>query len=147
MSKKSDKKMRDENNKKYLRPAGDRKMKKAWEEGGMKLSRKKYNKLVRDNVVDNLKRKGLDPKYRKAKDDNEYWEYLKKKLEEKMYELFKALDHEDEKKQHEEFIDVMEVFDAMFEFLGLKEKYMEHLKKEKARKKGKFKKRLILEEV
>ncbi len=43
--------------------------------------------------------------------------------------------------------DILEVLDAIFEYLGLKKKYIRFVQKNKAKEKGRFKKRIILEKA
>ena len=100
---------------------------------------KKYNKLVRDKVPDVLKRKGKKYEAHVANDE-EYWQTLKQKLLEETEEFL-------ESEGEEEIADILDVLDEIFEFMGLKRKYIEFVRKQKAKEKGKFKKRIILEKA
>lgn len=61
-----------------------------------------YNKLVRDKIVDNIKKKGVNDIKYKVLDDDEYLECLNKKLIEEANEFI-------ENNDVEELGDVMEV--------------------------------------
>ena len=98
-----------------------------------------YNKLVRDKIPEIIKRSGGRPKIHIA-DDKEYWVELKEKLREETNEFLATEDPE-------EFADILEVLDAMFAHLGLTEKYVKTLQAKKAKERGGFKKRIILEEA
>ena len=104
----------------------------------------KYDKLVRDRIPEIIRKNGGIPKGRLAFDDKEYWEKLKEKLQEEVDELGEA---KSQKEQEEEFADILEVLDNMFNFLGLTKKYIVYLQKKKAKERGQFKKRIILEEA
>lgn len=103
----------------------------------------KYNKLVRDKIVDVIIKKGGKPKFHIA-EDNEYWGRLKAKLQEEIVEFTGA---ETYAKRTEEFADVLEVLDEMFRYLKLDLKYTKYIKEKKAKEKGRFKKRIILDEA
>ena len=70
----------------------------------------------------------------------EYWLKLKEKLNEEVKEFF-----DDE--SIEEFADVLEVLDAIAEFKKFKKSKVTAVKNKKAKQRGKFKKRIILEET
>ena len=95
-----------------------------------------YNKLVRDNIPEIIKRAGEDPKTRVLSDE-EYLSALIKKLNEE-YEEFKA----DE--SMEELADIQEVVNALAEELGGIDK-LEEVRREKHKKRGGFKNRIFLE--
>ncbi len=98
-----------------------------------------YNKLVRDNIPRILKKKGLKVKKHIANEE-EYWKKLKEKLSEEVHEFL-------EKDVKEELVDILEVVDTICKFKNIDKKELNKLKKEKARERGKFKKRIILDEV
>lgn len=97
----------------------------------------KYNKLIRDNIVQIIESKGKKAKFRVA-NDSEYLQYLILKLKEEMIEF-------EEEHSIEELADVIEVIEA----LKKTPKYsnVEKVRKEKQIKNGAFDKKLILEEV
>ncbi len=100
----------------------------------------KYNKLVRDKIPDILRGNGIEPRIRVA-DIKEYRPYLKEKLLEEVNEFL-------EKESGEELADVLEVIDAILNHLGpLFDENVRMHKAKKARERGKFEKRIILEEA
>lgn len=132
-----------DNDNKYLRPTGDSKMKEAWKDLGKRYSRIKYNKLVRDKIPEIIKRKGGRPKFHIANDED-YLEKLFEKFGEEVNEFLKA-------KNEEELADVCEVMDAIFDALAdyyrIDKKKAKDLQIKKAKERGRFKKRIILEEA
>ncbi len=99
----------------------------------------KYNKLVRDKIPEIIKKKGETPLTHIASNE-EYWKKLKEKLSEEVDEFL----NEDNK---EELVDVLEVIDAICYFKGLSKEELNVIKKEKQKKRGGFKDRIILDEV
>lgn len=102
----------------------------------------RYDKLVRDKIPEIIAKNGGTPKGRFLSDDKEYWEKLKEKLQEELKEFREAKTPD---QQAEEFADILEVLDAMFDFLGFSKEYIEDIKKKKAKERGQFKKRILLE--
>lgn len=98
----------------------------------------KYNKLVRDNIPEYIRSKGAEPVIRIA-DYPEYGAKLLEKLQEETAELL-------ESKSIEEIADILEVLDAICEYNGFSKTEVEKIKVQKAIEKGKFQKRIILEE-
>jgi len=98
----------------------------------------KYNKLVRDKIPEILDKKGLKYKVHFA-DKKEYWEKLKEKLSEEIKEF-------SENESVEEFADISEVLSAIRKFKKFDKRKIESIKKNKAKERGGFKKRIILEE-
>lgn len=98
----------------------------------------KYNKLVRDKIPEILKKKGVIYKIHIA-GKKEYWEKLKEKLSEEIKEFSKS-------ETIEEFADILEVLDAVRDYKKFDKKKLEIIKKKKAKERGGFKKRIILEE-
>lgn len=92
-------------------------------------------KLVRDNVPDLIRKQGGDPKYHFASND-EYWDALLAKLKEEVDEF---LDNPNEA----EFSDILELIDAIIELKGRDR--IDWMRAEKARERGKFSKRIILD--
>jgi predicted house-cleaning noncanonical NTP pyrophosphatase (MazG superfamily) len=99
----------------------------------------KFNKLVRDKIPEIIKSNGEKPLTHVA-DDKEYWERLKEKLSEEVGEFSRN-------SNEEELADVLEVIEGICEFKKFDKEEIENIKKEKVEKRGKFKERIILEEV
>jgi len=98
----------------------------------------KYNKLVRDKIPEYIKSKGDTPIIHIA-DDEEYWKKLKEKLQEEIEEF-------DANETIEEMADIYEVIDAMRDYKKFDEKELSLVKDKKAKERGSFKKKIILEE-
>ena len=105
----------------------------------IKLMAKKQNKLVRDKVPEILDNKGLKYSVHVA-DDNEYWEKLKAKLQEEVEEYINS-------EKEAELADVLEVIEAIVRFKKIDLQALNKIKMEKAKQKGSFGKRIILEKV
>lgn len=97
-----------------------------------------YNKLVRDRIPEIIKKSGSKCRYHIITDDNEYLEKLHEKLQEEIGE-FKT------KPSSEEFVDVLEVLEAISKFYGYHIDGIKDLKKDKKLKRGGFDKRIVLE--
>jgi|SRR3989344_3303269 len=98
----------------------------------------KHNKLVRDNIPDIIKKKG-EQAITHIAGDQEYWQKLKEKLEEEVREFLKD-------ETVGEIADVLEVINAIYEYKKWSREEVEEVKSKKAKERGKFKKRIILEE-
>lgn len=98
----------------------------------------KYNKLVRDKMPEIIISRGDVPVTHIA-DEKEYWDKLKKKLDEEVKEFQKD-------STIEEFADILEVLDAIAGCKGFNKKDIAKIKNGKAKERGKFKKRIILDE-
>lgn len=98
----------------------------------------KYNKLVRDNIIKHIESKGEVATYHIAT-DVEYWEKLKEKLQEEVQEFFAD-------ESLGELADIKEVLDAILEYKGYTKESLDIEQREKANKRGKFKKHIILDE-
>jgi predicted house-cleaning noncanonical NTP pyrophosphatase (MazG superfamily) len=99
----------------------------------------KYNKLVRDKIPEIIKEKGEFPITHTA-DDEEYFRKLKEKLLEETKEFI-------EEESEEELADILEVIDAICEFKGFKKDRLNFIKKKKSEERGRFRKKIILDEV
>ena len=101
-----------------------------------------YPKLVRDNIPEIVEKlKGKKVKTRILEDDKEYLQYLLHKVEEEANELANTTD-----KEHliEEMSDVTELLDTILEFSGLDWETVKKVQKEKAEKRGGFRKRILM---
>ena len=97
------------------------------------------SKLVRDRIPEIIRKKGGRPVTHIAKKD-EYWRKLKEKLEEEIEEFA-------EDPTEEELGDILEVIDAIIDFRKIDRAKLKKIKSDKAKKRGKFTKRIILEDV
>lgn len=98
----------------------------------------KYNKLVRDKIPEYIKSKG-GVAIAHIATKKEYWKKLKEKLLEETKEFF-------ESERIEEVADIQEVIDAICMYKKFNKKKVELVKKKKAKERGAFKKKIILEE-
>ncbi len=98
----------------------------------------KYNKLVRDKIPEIIKKKGGEYKIHIA-GKKEYWQKLKEKLLEEIKEFSKS-------ETIDEFADILEALDAIRDYKKFDKRKLEVIKKKKARERGGFNKRIILEE-
>jgi len=98
-----------------------------------------YNKLVRDKIPDVIRRNGGNPSFHIAV-CLEFEYQLKNKLREEVEEFC-------ESGSPEEIADILEVIDAICKYHGFSKRTIERVKKKKARERGKFRKRIILEEA
>ena len=98
----------------------------------------KYNKLVRDKIPEYIKSRSGVPVTHSA-DDAEYWQKLKEKLVEEIEEFSKD-------ESIEELADILEVLDAIAEYKKFNKKDVERIKEKKSKERGRFEKRIILNE-
>lgn len=99
----------------------------------------KYNKLVRDKIPQIIKEDDKTPVTHLA-DDQEYIEKLKQKLKEEVNEFL-------EEDNEEELADILEVVYSICKLKKTDKDRLETLRKNKAKKRGSFDKRIILDEV
>ncbi|OGF83511.1 hypothetical protein A3E63_03495 [Candidatus Giovannonibacteria bacterium RIFCSPHIGHO2_12_FULL_45_19] len=98
----------------------------------------KYNKLVRDNIPEHIRKKGGISVTHIA-DEKEYWQKLKEKLEEEVKEFNEA-------ETIEELADILEVIEAIRSYKKFDSAEIAKVKEKKAHERGKFEKRIILDE-
>jgi len=116
---------------------------------------KTYNKLVRDNIPDIIKKNNAQPVYRKITNDfffnillkKKFWEeikeFLKNPCEEELADILEVSDFlpENEKQISLEIVDIY-VKDYNFNI-----KYIQELQEKKRKEKGSFNKRYLLSKV
>lgn len=101
-----------------------------------------YPKLVRDKIPEIvLENEGKTAATRVLSNDQEYLEFLLRKLIEEATELSKA---ETDDNRVEELADVMEVFEAILELKGITQNDVTKVQEQKRQKRGGFKKRLLM---
>ncbi len=99
----------------------------------------KYNKLVRDKIPEIIKKKGTIP-ITHISSDAEYYKKLKEKLQEEINEFIKD-------ENNEELADILEVIYAICDYKKINKKELEQLRKKKAKERGGFKNKIILDEI
>ena len=99
----------------------------------------KYNKLVRDNIPEIIKTTGKVVITHKAY-QKEYQEKLNEKLKEEVNEYLEA-------ENIEELADILEVIYAILDNKNCSKEKIEEIRKEKAKKRGSFNNKIILDEV
>lgn len=99
---------------------------------------KKYNKLVRDRIIEIIENDGRKAQYR-ILDNKEYKDELNKKLQEEVKEYI-------EDNCVEELADIVEVVYGILESMNVSIEEFEKLRQAKIEKRGAFHKRIFLEE-
>lgn len=100
---------------------------------------RKYEKLVRDNIPEIIKKQNQTPIVRVLSND-EYRCCLNKKLLEEVNEYL-------ENNCIEELCDILEVIEALTKHMNYTQAEVQNIKTSKALKNGGFEKKLFLEEV
>ncbi|MCI5879423.1 MAG: nucleoside triphosphate pyrophosphohydrolase [Bacillales bacterium] len=98
-----------------------------------------YNKLVRDNIPDIIKKNGATPIVR-ILDDEEYFKELNRKLKEELNEYLDGNDIE-------ELADLYEVMLAILDYKKMSLMEFDIIRKMKVEKRGAFKNKIYLESV
>ncbi|MCH5316607.1 MAG: nucleoside triphosphate pyrophosphohydrolase [Eubacterium sp.] len=98
-----------------------------------------YNKLVRDNIPEIIKSKGETP-YVSVLTDARYNAELRRKLKEEVREYLMS-------EEIEELADIIEVIEALANHKGSSLEQVLEIKEKKAKKNGKFEKKLFLKKV
>lgn len=98
----------------------------------------KYNKLVRDKIIQRIEAKGEKAVFYIA-DEVEYWAKLKEKLREEVEEFLEA-------ENIEELADIAEVLDAVMAHKGFTKEALAIEQQAKAEERGRFEKHIILDE-
>ena len=98
-----------------------------------------YNKLVRDNIPDIIKKNGATPIVR-ILDDEEYFKELNRKLKEELNEYLDGNDIE-------ELADLYEVMLAILDYKKMSLMEFDIIRKMKVEKRGAFKNKMYLESV
>lgn len=101
--------------------------------------RKVYNKLVRDRIIEIIEADGKVAEY-EVVGEEECKELLAEKLQEEMQEFW-------ESREVEELADILEVMEAYVALCGVDWEELMVVKREKAEKRGGFKRRLVLKWV
>ena len=98
-----------------------------------------YNKVVRDNIPDIIKKNGATPIVR-ILDDEEYFKELNRKLKEELNEYLDGNDIE-------ELADLYEVMLAILDYKKMSLMEFDIIRKMKVEKRGAFKNKIYLESV
>jgi len=98
----------------------------------------RYNKLVRDRIPEIIRKRGNIAVTHIAS-KKEYWKKLKEKLGEETDEFLKD-------GSKEEIVDILEIVYAICEYKKIDMRKLEALRKKKAKERGGFKKKIILDE-
>ena len=109
----------------------------------MSVRKFKFEKLVRDKIVDGIKEAGNTPVYFALKGDEFVNELKQKVLEEAM----EVPNEESKEELLKELADVQEVLDNLVEALGSSKEEIQEIQKKKNDKAGSFKKRLYIKHV
>jgi len=100
----------------------------------------KYNKLIRDRILEIIKKDG-EKSFSRVLNKKEYLKEIKKKIAEEAKELVRA---KSKKEVINEIVDIQELIDVIISELGLTKSQIKKQQKIKNKKRGGFKKRLFL---
>lgn len=106
------------------------------------MRRFKFDKLVRDKIVDSVIANGNNPHWKEL-DDDEYIKELQAKLLEETSEISDASRDE----LPEEIADVQEIIDNLLDVLGITKDQLAAIQEKKNEQKGSFKKRQYIDFV
>ena len=98
-----------------------------------------YNKLIRDNILEIISNNNQKSSYHIATDE-EYKNKLLEKLQEEICEFITD-------KNEEELADILEVIEHIITAFNFNKKRILEIREKKAKKNGKFNKKIILEKV
>jgi len=98
-----------------------------------------YNKLIRDNILEIISNNNQKSSYHIATDE----EYKNKLLEKLQEEICKFITDKNE----EELADILEVIEHIITAFNFNKKRILEIREKKAKKNGKFNKKIILEKV
>lgn len=101
-----------------------------------------YNKLIRDRIPEIIRGDGKESVTHVAEKE-EYYQKLQEKLEEEVKEFLSS----DEGHKIEEIADILEVLYTICDAKGVSREQIEEIRAQKARDRGGFEKRIILEET
>jgi len=99
----------------------------------------KYHKLIRDKIPDIIA-KDNHTSITHIATNTEYWRQLRRKLKEEVNEFLGT-------PNLQELADILEVIKAICSFKNISWQKLENFRKKKARQRGIFKKKIILDEV
>lgn len=100
-----------------------------------------YPKLVRDRIIEFIKRDGKQANWETLKSDEEFLKYLLKKLMEESTEMANASSSDNMK---EEMADICEILDAILKLKNWDKAEILKIQNEKRQKNGGFDKRILL---
>lgn len=110
----------------------------------------KYNKLVRDKIIQNIQRKGHNATY-SILDKEQYLKELDKKLIEEVNEFIETHNEEENElgieHSEEEMSDIMEVIETIIKQRGMSLERIQAIKEKKREKSGSFNDRIYLVSV
>jgi len=103
----------------------------------------KVEKLIRDNIFDNIRKNKFTKIEYKKLDNKEFLEKLKKKF----YEELEEFDLSDEKNIKNELADLQLIMDYFLKTLNISKKELTVISKDKNKKVGVFDKRIYLKNI